>query len=312
MSGTDHSIEDSDQAIRFSILTATFNSASTLTRTFESLQEQTIRSFEWVIVDDGSTDGTQGLIESFRTVNRFEITYTKQENRGKPSAINAAVRLARGHLATVLDSDDVCLPNAVERFEDLWASIPSDVIDTFSGVSVNTIDRSGTVVGTPFPLDIIDDYPYRLQYWHGVQGEKWGFHRTDLLKAFPYPVYPGETYVPEGLVWNRLGTRFLVRHINEALRIYEPGPAGITSRIDRLRLENPRSFALFYGELAALDIPARHRLKAAGLHVRCRLMVPRNERERFGVAPWLRLSGWLLGIPLWALDQIRRRATGIP
>jgi glycosyltransferase involved in cell wall biosynthesis len=105
--------------ITFTVFTATYNRAHTLHRVYESLKEQTYRQFEWLIVDDGSTDTTRTLVETWQQEANFLISYYYQENQGKHVAINRGVQEARGEYFLIIDSDDTCVPQTLERFAHL-------------------------------------------------------------------------------------------------------------------------------------------------------------------------------------------------
>ena len=97
---------------KITIFTPTYNRAHTLGRTFESLKNQTIRGFKWLIIDDGSTDNTRDLVENFKQNADFEIEYHYQENAHKFVSIIRGVKLCNTEYFTILDSDDAILPNA--------------------------------------------------------------------------------------------------------------------------------------------------------------------------------------------------------
>jgi glycosyltransferase involved in cell wall biosynthesis len=119
----------------FTVFTPSYQRAKTLPRVYESLQSQTFTDFEWLVIDDGSTDNTRALVAGWQQDARFPIRYLFQKNAGKHVAYNRAARLARGELLVTLDSDDSCLPNALERFYFWWQSIPSAQRDGFAGVT---------------------------------------------------------------------------------------------------------------------------------------------------------------------------------
>ena len=109
----------------FTVFTPTLDRAHTLERVYRSLVAQTFRDFEWIVVDDGSTDGTEQLVGGWRAEAPFPIIYQFQEHRGKHVATNRAVAVARGDLFLTLDSDDSCIPRALERFKSHWDAIPA-------------------------------------------------------------------------------------------------------------------------------------------------------------------------------------------
>src|SRR5690606_8327144 len=97
------------------IFTATYNRAYTLPTLYNSLLRQINFDFEWLIIDDGSTDNTEKLVKDWSTRNNpFKIRYIKNRNGGKPRAINKAVELANTPYLFILDSDDYLTDDAVE------------------------------------------------------------------------------------------------------------------------------------------------------------------------------------------------------
>ena len=219
-----HPLEGSGEVARlrhtFTVFTSTYNRAHTLHRVHDSLRGQTCRDFEWLIVDDGSTDGTRQCVEGWQRGADFPIRYIWQENQGKHVAFNRGVREARGALFVSLDSDDACVAEALQRFKEQWEAIPQSERHRFSGVTCLCLDQFGRPVGTRFPQDVMDSDGLQIRYRHKVSGEQWGFHRTDLLRQFPFPEDVKRRYIPEGLVWARLARVYKTRFINEALRTY--------------------------------------------------------------------------------------------
>jgi glycosyltransferase involved in cell wall biosynthesis len=212
----------------FTVFTPTYNRAHTLPRVWKSLQGQTFRDFEWLIVDDGSSDNTRELVAGWAAASDFPIRYLWQRNAHKKVASNLAVREARGFLFLTLDSDDECLPNSLERLWWHWLNIPEDERPRFSAVTGLCADPHGKIVGRPFPCSQwMDSDSIEVFHRYRACGEKWGFQRTDVMRAFPFPE-DVDGYVPEGVAWSRISVQYKTRFINEILRIYHPTPDGIT------------------------------------------------------------------------------------
>jgi glycosyltransferase involved in cell wall biosynthesis len=239
-----------------------------LGRVFESLCAQRFQNFEWLVVDDGSTDGTGDSVREWQRSAPFPVEYIFQQNRGKHRAYNEALCRAKGELFTVVDSDDAIVPAALERLSFHWHSIPDALRPQYSGVTCLSMDRGCRVVGTPFPRPVLDCRHYELETRFGVTGEKWGCHRTAVLRQFPFPRIDLEKYCPEGLVWNRIGRRYLVRHVNEALRLYLRQPEGITANWAVTMMKSPRYARLYYRECLGLDAPFWWTAKRALNYVR--------------------------------------------
>jgi len=208
------------ESYTFTVFTPTYNRAATLARVYESLQRQTFTDFEWIIVDDGSTDETAELVQQWRSESSFPIRYIWQPNQGKHVAFNRGVELARGELFLPHDSDDESLAGALERLKHHWDQIPEASRDGFASVTGLCVDQDGHLVGDRFPSDVLDTTPCELIYRYKVRGEKWGFTRTDVLKEFPFPEDGQTRFIPESLVWDAVATRYRTRFVNEVLRVY--------------------------------------------------------------------------------------------
>ncbi|SRR5216683_520049 len=214
----------------FTVFTPTFNRDRTLHRVYESLKAQTFRAFEWLIVDDGSTDATAELIQQWKSLATFPIRYYYQPNSGKPVAINKAVSLARGQFFLIADSDDAFLPTTLQQFLFHWNSIPEGQREFFSGVTCLCQDENGKRVGMKYPFDPTDSNLLEIHYRYRVRQEQWIMCRTDIMKEFPFPEVPGEKYVLEGVVWFKIAREYRSRFVNEMLRIYCQGEDNQISR----------------------------------------------------------------------------------
>lgn len=233
----------------FTVFTPTYNRAHTLHRVYSSLQAQTFRDFEWLIVDDGSTDETRELVARWQETSDFPIRYVWQENAGKHKAFNRGVQEARGQLFLTLDSDDACVPHALARFKFYWDSIPADRRESFSAVTCLCQDEHGELIGDRLPADVLDSNTLEIKYKYRIRGERWGFHRTDVLKRFPFD----ESSEMGSMPWGRIARHFKTRYVNEALRIYyQDDPDGSLSRANRPR--NPLTGVLRHREVLNEEI----------------------------------------------------------
>ena len=219
-----------DQAERplVTVFTPTYQRAHLLHRVHGSLSVQDFRGFEWLVVDDGSTDDTADRVAGWAESSDFPVRYLHQPNQGKPAATNHAARQARGELFLPFDSDDSCRPEALSTLVSAWLSIPEDERARFAGVACHCLDESGRLVGDPYPAGVVDCSLQEMRYRHGVRGEKWGLVRTQLLLEHPFPTGPDMQHVPEDVVWDAIGRESLTRFLDVGLRIYhsDEGPAG--------------------------------------------------------------------------------------
>ncbi len=212
----------------FTVFTPTFNRAHTLPRVWNSLRQQTFKDFEWIIVDDGSCDNTYDLVSTFRQRAEFPVRYLWQRHSHKKAAYNFAVREALGILFLGFDSDDECVPTALERFWWHWNNIAVLKRDQFSAVTALCTYPDGRVVGDRFPCAEWRDAD-SIEMAHGwkVSGDKWGFQRTDVMRRFPFPENI-DGLVPEGVVWTQISLHYKTRFVNEVLLIVHRSPDGLT------------------------------------------------------------------------------------
>lgn len=299
----------------FTVFTPTFNRARVLPRVYESLRAQIFRDFEWLIVDDGSTDGTAELVRAWENEADFPIRYMRQENQGKHVAFNRGVLEARGVLFLVLDSDDACVPDALDRFKFHWDGIPPGQRDHFSAVTALCRDQEGRLVGTRFPNDVMDSDPLEIRYRYGVRGEKWGFQRTNVLRAFPFPVFEGERYVPEGIVWSAIGRRYKTRFVNETLRVYWTNHPGETSATNGRHsvFASPRGYVLWHqtilnDEIAWFRYAPAQFLRSAVHYARFSFHARRGLGEQWGgLTKFLPRGLWLAAVGAGLLTYLADR-----
>ena len=239
----------------FTVFTPTYNRAHTLPRVYDSLKTQTFRDFEWLIVDDGSSDGTGALVKQWQHKASFPISYIWQENGGKHAAINRAALEARGELFLFLDSDNAYIPTALERFKFHWDSIPTEQKEKFSAVTALTQDPQGNIIGSRFPFDPTDSDSLEICFRYKVVGEKSGFHRTEVLKQFPFPRFEGETWQADSLAWYKIALQYKTRYVNEPLQVYYSDPNSWSANIYKLRAENPKGARLYFKEYVNLEYP---------------------------------------------------------
>ena len=176
------------QGYVFTVFTATYNRAHVLHRVYHSLRAQDLSGLRVAGGGRRSTDGPRALAARWRAAAGFPIRYRYQENRGKHVAYNHAVPLARGRFFLTLDSDDACVPQALARLNRYWEEIPEPEKPLFSAVTVLCMDAAGRIVGDRFPRRITDSDSLDAHYRLKIKGEKWGFQRTAVMRAYPFPV----------------------------------------------------------------------------------------------------------------------------
>jgi glycosyltransferase involved in cell wall biosynthesis len=262
------------------VFTPSYNRAHLLPRVYESLCRQTFRDFEWVIVDDGSTDDTESVVNSQFIMHnsQFPVRYFYQENGGKHRAINHGVRKAQGELFLILDSDDTLPPNALERIAFYYQQIKDD--SAFGGVCGYMAHHNGTVIGKGCDIPVLDTNSIELRYKYHVEGDMLEVFRTSVLKEIPFPETKDEKFVPEVLVWNRIACNYKLRVFHEVVYNRDYLDGGLTDKIVKIRMNSPVASMMTYAELNSYDIPFLSKVKAAINYWRFRFCSDAAEKPR--------------------------------
>lgn len=214
------------------LLTPTYNRADTLGQLYHSLCIQAEKDFEWIVVDDGSTDHTRQLIDRWRREADFEIQYIKQENGGKHRALNRGIPMARAPYIYILDSDDYLTDEAISKIKKWTDDIRN--IPRCAGVSGTRIDAKGNTIGQYPSGKCYIDAPNTKRRQEKLEGDKAEVYRTDILKKYPFPEFEGEKFLSECAVWDRIGMDgFFLRWYPEALCVCEYREDGLTKAEDK-------------------------------------------------------------------------------
>ncbi len=237
--------------MRFTVFTPTYNRAALLPRLYESLKKQTYRDFEWVVVDDGSTDGTEALIESCIAENpSFPIVFKRIQNGGKPNAVNIGVTLASGEMFVTLDSDDYFTPEALALLDEAERSIPESEKCSFAGIGGLKVYENGSMIGQTFEGETLDCTNLeRIE--KRVLGDKAEALYTAVMKKYPFPIFEGEKFITESVVFDRMAHDGLkVRYFNKSIMVCEYREDGLSERGKELFTSNPKGYGLYLYEAA--------------------------------------------------------------
>lgn len=214
--------------MRFTVFTATYNRARTLRRTYESLCRQTHRDFEWLVVDDGSSDATDALVAGWQREGRIEeIRYLYQDNGGKHTAWRRALEHARGPLLVEVDSDDELTPDALAVFDRHWTRLERRADrGRFLDVRALCLGPDGAPLSRHrFPADVWEGNLLELIFCHRLLFEQvTAWHLERLRSAAPVPerfAYDDRARnFSEGIRWARAARHHDTLFLNAFLRVY--------------------------------------------------------------------------------------------
>lgn len=214
---------------KFTVFTPVFNCEKSIEKVHNSLLNQTYTDFEWLVINDASTDKSHEVISKIIKTSPLVIHYVNNKvNKHKMSCFIQSIELAQGEFLLPFDGDDECYPNALEIFNNEYEEIPKKLKSKVAAVTVNCEDQYGNLVGNLFPKDPFFCNTFEASITKKISGEKWGFTKTDILRNIivDQRIF-GRGYIQESIIWNSIARQgFLTKCVNKTVRIYNIGVEG--------------------------------------------------------------------------------------
>lgn len=239
--------------MKISILTPTYNRAKMLIELYESLKDNKKYNidFEWLIMDDGSTDNTKKVVDSFISENCINIKYYYQENQGKMVAINKLVEYSTGDFIIDCDSDDYFAKNAFEIIRKNVDKLLSD--KELYGLAFLKCDVSGEVSGNKFKENNYKTTMFELYFKDDVKGEKIILFNSTIRKQYMHKVEKGEKFITEARMYHEMDQRYKILCINIPIVIGAYQNDGYTKNINKIFIENPKGYMKYFEEILQID-----------------------------------------------------------
>lgn len=273
------------------VFTPTYNRESCLERLYRSLLEQEYQDFEWLVVDDGSTDSTMQMVRRFADEKKIPIRYFYKPNGGKHTAYNWGLAEARGDWFMCVDADDYLHSEAVTRIAKTVARL-----GTSDGIAAYKQDTEGRRLSAEFPSNIerckISDLALKFM----CSGEFSFVFPTVLAQKFPFPVFQGEKFVGESVIYDRIEQSCHVFLLPEIITICEYQTDGYSKNFGKLMGVNPNGFCLYFLQRIDLQPSWRARMVCAGKYW-CFRWIAGNPAIRYdGKYRMEAFLGWPLGL----------------
>ncbi len=225
---------------RICVFTPTYNRAYCIEGLYNSLVAQSCQDFYWLVVDDGSTDNTEEVINRLKDESLIHIEYVYQQNGGKPRAHNTGVKACTAPLFFCVDSDDTLEEKAIERILTRWETICSD--DRIAGIVGLDGETHDKPIGNMMPADNYETTLWDLYYKQGHIGDVSLIYRTEILREYPFEVHPNEKFIAETFVYNQIDQSYRLNVLNDILIICEYRQDGYSYNARRITRENPYGY----------------------------------------------------------------------
>lgn len=252
-----------------SIVTPTYNRAHTLPRLFDSLCQQTYRNFEWMVIDDGSTDDTPELLANFKRSAPFAVQVIQQANSGKHVAVNAGVSIATGEWVFIVDSDDALTPDAILTVEEKLSQFNSSRL---VGLAFRKAFYDGQIIGERIGPGVMRLNPTGAGEL--FKGDLAYVFKKEAMLKHPFPVIPGEKFVPELYIWNKIGDEGDIYYFTDiCIYLCEYLPDGYSRNFNANLRRNPRGFLLYYKSQISRETTITNKLKRTIRAAQCYLFI---------------------------------------
>lgn len=280
------------------VFTPTYNRAHTLPRLYESLTRQSSRDFEWLIVDDGSSDNTRVLIDEWAREGRVNVRYVYKDNGGKPSAHNLGAREARGELFICVDSDDYLADSAVQLIQENAKKLTGENI----GILLYRVFPTGKSI-TNLSDEKVQCFILKDGYdCHGLTGDTALVFKTEALRQFEFPTFDGEKFIPEGYLYDKIDTLGKLLVVREKIYVCEYLSDGYTANMKRVLYKNPQGYFAYIENRLRIDRTAKHRFLDSVRYMAMAIAHRRPRKVRGAVYPFFALLAYLPGYMLYVRD----------
>ena len=225
---------------KITIFTPTYNRAYILDKLYNSLLCQTNKNFEWLIVDDGSTDNTKKIVEKWIENNKIKIRYIFQQNQGKQIAFNNGVQHSDCEYFFCVDSDDYLTCNAIQLIIDQLSKMNNEKISGI--IALRGKNEKEPIGGKYMPLKISQASLKNLYEKYRFKGDTALIYKTKILKQYPFVLEKGEKFIGEIYVYDQIDEKYEMILMNEIIYISEYLDDGYTKNTIKYLKENPYSY----------------------------------------------------------------------
>lgn len=239
------------------IITTTYNRAEELKRLYTSLKKQTIKDFKWLIIDDGSTDNTKNIVDSFKKENIIQIKYSYMQNSGKHVALNYGIEQIDTELTFCVDSDDYITEDAIEKIIKVHEKYKNNLdICGYSFIKIDSQNRvNGKVVKEN---EVIDDFINIRINGKDTKSDKAEVWKTNILKKYPFPEFEGEKFLGEDTVWLQMALKYKMVFFKEPIYIGEYLEGGLTKNRRKNNIKSPNG--CMYRAKVTLEIAKKRKV----------------------------------------------------
>ena len=219
------------------ILTPTYNRATLLVRCYQSLLRQTNKNFDWMVIDDGSTDDTNKIVKGFQQEHKIKIRYIQKANGGKHTALNLGIKQIQSDLTFIVDSDDYLSDDAVETIYRYYKKYKDH--NGLCGFSFLRMHPDGKLYCKALPKDEFIESFIECRINRHIGGDMAEVFYTQCLMKYPFPEFSGEKFIGEDVVWIKMALNYKLVFINKPVYYADYLEGGLTHSGKTMRIKSP-------------------------------------------------------------------------
>lgn len=248
------------------VFTPTYNRGYIIESLYNSLLKQTCQDFKWIIVDDGSSDNTEEKVLSWINEKKLDITYFKQDNSGKHVAHNKGVELCDTEYFFCIDSDDHLTEEAIEKIKS--AIKKEKEFEDTCGIIFRRGYNKKKVIGKKVDFNNILISTTDLYERKKFSGDLALIYRTQILKQYLFPVFEGEKFVTEAVIYDRIALKYKMLFIDEIIYIGEYLEDGYTKNIKEVFKKSPNGYKLWLEQRIELEVNCFSKIKKIAVYIK--------------------------------------------
>lgn len=264
------------------VFTPTYNRAYILKKLYDSLVSQTEKNFEWLIVDDGSTDNTRELIEKWISEKKIDIRYFYQENQGKPIAFNNGVKNSNCKYFFCVDSDDYLTENAIQIISEEIKKIRNDKISGI--IALRGINYNQTI-GTHMPRNVKYSSLKNLYEKYKFKGDTALVYKTEILRQYPFKLQNQEKFIGECFVYDQIDEKYEMLLMDKIIYICKYLEDGYTKNTIKILKKNPYSYMVMKLQSSKVSKNILYKIKhmagyiAMGIYVKDKELIKKSNNS---------------------------------
>lgn len=223
-----------------SLFTLLQEGSAPLDSLYESLKNQTFLSFEWIILDSRTPEqrnSDKDTILSWQKTSPFPVSYEEIHEITHLKAFYQASQKAQGTWFLELPSSTHCHPDALEKIQKIWGSLPTDQNNSFATVWALWTDSKGKVLGGSFPGAVMDSTPTEVIYKYGMKEPKGCCYKTEILKTLPFLPEEENGDVPQAFLWHQISDEYKARFTNDSLGTDAPSMPPLEEEVSEKKIK---------------------------------------------------------------------------